>query len=89
MPDAPISSFQLSLPEGPHSGLAAVVPAKAKGSLCGQSLSMPFTVIGQNGAVLKQDVKIAVSGCPKAVRHVRKKQSHRKQKVRRARASKP
>ncbi len=35
VPDAPISSFELKLPEGPHSGLAAVVPAKAKGSLCG------------------------------------------------------
>jgi uncharacterized repeat protein (TIGR01451 family) len=66
VPDAPISGFQLSLPEGPHSGLAAVVPAKAKGNLCGQSLSMPFTITGQNGAVLKQNVKIAVTGCGKA-----------------------
>ncbi len=66
IPDAPITTFQLSLPEGPHSGLAAVVPAKAKGSLCGQSLSMPFTVAGQNGAIVKQSVKIAVAGCPKA-----------------------
>ncbi len=65
IPDAPITTFQLSLPEGPHSGLAAVVPAKAKGSLCGQSLPMPFTITGQNGAVVKQPVKIAVTGCPK------------------------
>jgi hypothetical protein len=66
VPDAPIGSFELSLPEGPHSGLAAVVPAKAKGSLCGQTLAMPFTITGQNGAVLKQNVKIGVKGCPKA-----------------------
>jgi uncharacterized repeat protein (TIGR01451 family) len=66
VPDAPISSFQLMLPEGPHSGLAAVVPAKAKGNMCGQKLTMPFTITGQNGAVLKQDVKIAVTGCGKA-----------------------
>jgi hypothetical protein len=65
IPDAPISSFQLSLPEGPHSGLAAVVPAKAKGNLCGQALTMPFTSTGQNGVVLKQTAKIAVTGCPK------------------------
>jgi hypothetical protein len=65
VPDAPITSFQLTLPEGPHSGLAAVVPAKAKGSLCGQSLAMPFTITGQNGAVIKQPVKITVTGCPK------------------------
>ncbi len=66
VPDAPIGSFQLTLPEGPHSGLAAVVPASAKGSLCGQSLAMPFTITGQNGAVLAQNVKIQVTGCPKA-----------------------
>jgi uncharacterized repeat protein (TIGR01451 family) len=74
VPDAPISSFQLSLPEGPHSALATVLPAKAKGSLCGTSLSMPFTITGQNGAVLKQNVKIAVTGCgkPKKVKHKQK-----------------
>jgi len=66
VPDAPIGTFTLTLPEGPHSGLAAVVPAKAKGSLCGQSLAMPFTSTGQNGAQVKQSVKIAVTGCPKA-----------------------
>jgi hypothetical protein len=65
VPDAPITSFTLTLPEGPHSGLAAVVPAKNKGSLCGQSLAMPFTTTGQNGAVIKQPVKIQVTGCPK------------------------
>ncbi len=64
VPDAPITSFQLTLPEGPHSGLTAVLPASAKGSLCGTSLSMPFTITGQNGAQLKQNEKIAVTGCP-------------------------
>jgi hypothetical protein len=66
IPDAPISGFQLTLPEGPHSGLAAVLPAKAKGSLCGTSLTMPTTLTGQNGAVVKQTTKIAVTGCPRA-----------------------
>jgi hypothetical protein len=66
VPDVPISSFVLSLPEGPHSALAAVLPAKAKGSACGQSLTMPTTITGQNGAVLEQTTKIAVTGCPRA-----------------------
>jgi Domain of unknown function DUF11 len=65
VPDAPVSSFELKLPEGSHSGLAAVVSAKAKGSLCGTSLAMPTTLTGQNGAVLKQSTKIAVTGCAK------------------------
>ena len=66
IPDAPISTFELSLPEGPHSALAATLPAKAKGSLCGTSLTMPTTITGQNGAQVKQTTKIAVTGCPKA-----------------------
>jgi hypothetical protein len=66
VPDAPISSFELKLPEGPHSGLAAVLPAKAKGSLCGTRLEMPTTITGQNGAQIKQNTKIQVTGCGKA-----------------------
>jgi len=74
VPDAPISSFELSLPEGPHSALAAVVPAKKKGNLCGTSLTMPTTLTGQNGAVVKQSTRISVTGCPKA----KKKAKHHK-----------
>jgi hypothetical protein len=73
VPDAPISSFELKLPEGPHSGLAAVLPAKAKGNLCGTSLTMPTTLTGQNGAQLKQSTKIAVTGCPKAKKKIKTK----------------
>jgi hypothetical protein len=65
VPDAPIGSFQLTLPEGPHSALAAVLPAKARGNLCSQKLTMPFAIAGQNGGQLRQNVKIAVTGCPK------------------------
>jgi uncharacterized repeat protein (TIGR01451 family) len=83
VPDAPISSFELSLPEGPHSALAAVVPAKAKGNLCGQSLTMPTTMTGQNGAVVNQNTKIAVTGCPKVKKKAKaraKKRKHGKRK---------
>jgi hypothetical protein len=73
VPDAPISSFELSLPAGPHSGLAAVLPAKAKGNLCGTSLTMPTTMTAQNGAVIKQATKITVTGCPKATRRAQGK----------------
>ncbi len=76
VPDAPISSFELNLPEGPHSGLAAVVPAKAKGNLCGTSLVMPTTITGQNGALIKQSTKIAVTGCPKTKKKAKPKAKH-------------
>jgi hypothetical protein len=73
VPDAPISSFDLVLPEGPHSVLATNLPAKAKHSLCGQTLNMPTVITGQNGVVVRQNTKIAAIGCPKHVRHARKK----------------
>jgi hypothetical protein len=84
VPDVPIASFTLTLPEGPHSGLGSNLPAKAQGSFCGQSLTMPTTITGQNGAVVKQSTRIAVTGCPKAKKKAKKakkasakKSSHR------------
>ena len=79
VPDAPISSFELKLPEGPHSGLTAVLPAKAKGNLCGSSLAMPTTLTGQNGTTIKQNTKIQVTGCPKAVKKKKAKAKKHKQ----------
>jgi len=57
VPDAPVSSFTLTLPMSPHSALAA------NGSLCAQPLLMPTTIVGQNGAQVKQDTAIVVAGC--------------------------
>jgi hypothetical protein len=66
VPDAPIETFELDLPQGPHSALTTALPAKAKYDLCGTSLTMPTTLTGQNGAHIQQSTKIAVTGCPKA-----------------------
>ncbi len=57
VPDAPISSFETVLPEGPHSVLAAY------GSLCSQNLVMPTTITGQNGAQVTQSTNITATGC--------------------------
>lgn len=65
-PDAPISSFALSLPQGPHSALASGLPTNEH-SLCGQSLQMPATIEGQNGAVVKQTTKVKIQGCKPAL----------------------
>jgi hypothetical protein len=65
VPDAPISSFDLVLPEGPHSVLATNLPAKAKYNLCGRALNMPTVITGQNGAVVRQATKITATGCTK------------------------
>jgi len=82
VPDVPVSSFELNLPQGPHSALGANLPAKANGSFCGQKLVMPTTFTAQNGLTLKQSTKIAVTQCPK----VKKK---RAKHARRARHSGP
>jgi uncharacterized repeat protein (TIGR01451 family) len=66
IPDVPLTTFELSMPEGPHSGLATNLPKSAKSSMCGQPLTMPTTLTGQDGAVVQQTTKIAVTGCPKA-----------------------
>jgi hypothetical protein len=65
VPDAPISSFETSLPEGSHSVLATNLPASAKYNFCGQTLTMPTTITGQNGAQVTQSTNIAVTGCGK------------------------
>jgi hypothetical protein len=57
-PDAPVSSITVNLPTGPHSALAA------NGNLCASKLSMPTTITGQNGVVVKQNTTIAVKNCP-------------------------
>lgn len=57
VPDVPVSSFHLKLPAGPFSALAG------HGNLCRKPLIMPTTITGQNGAVLKQRIRISVAGC--------------------------
>jgi hypothetical protein len=67
LPDAPVSQFKLSLPRGPHSALGS------RSNLCKSKLVMPTTITAQNGRVLRQRTRIAVSGCAK------RKHKHRAQ----------
>jgi hypothetical protein len=57
VPDAPVDSFETTLPEGPHSALGAT------STLCGQTLTAPTTITGQNGGVITQNTPVTVSGC--------------------------
>jgi hypothetical protein len=78
IPDAPVNSFELYLPEGPHSALAA------NGNLCTQKLLMPTLFTAQDGAQLKQSTKITVTGCPKVKAKKKTAKKKTKQKAKKA-----
>jgi hypothetical protein len=59
VPDAPVGTFELTLPQGKFSALAA------NGNLCGSKLTMPTEFLAQNGAKIDQSTSISVTGCAK------------------------
>jgi hypothetical protein len=108
VPDVPVGTFELTLPQGPFSALAAntnlcslttttTVKRKVTQRVHGHtvhrtvtthvkkpaSLLMPTFFYAQNGAQLRQNTKIAVTGCPrpkkakKARKPARKARKHR------------
>jgi hypothetical protein len=59
VPDVPIGVFELKLPEGSDSALAA------NGNLCANILKMPTAFTAQNGLTIHQSTPISVNGCAK------------------------
>jgi hypothetical protein len=59
VPDVPVGSFELHLPQGPNSALAA------NGNLCASRLKMPTTFIAQDGAQIHTNTSINTTGCTK------------------------
>jgi hypothetical protein len=105
VPDQPFSSFELTLPTGKFSALAAItnvckpvktetVKKKVKVKRHGKTvkvtkkvsetvaapLLMPTEMVAQNGAVLTQSTKIAVTGC-KVTKPAKKKKAKAKRKA--------
>jgi hypothetical protein len=98
VPDQPFNTFELTLPTGKYSALAAItdvckptkkedvkkrVAERVHGKLkevtkkvaetVAAPLEMPTEIVAQNGATLEQSTKIAVTGCAKAKKSVKKK----------------
>jgi hypothetical protein len=75
IPDVPIGTFELKLPQGPDSALAA------NGNLCTSKLAMPTTFVGANGVSIKQSTPVTATGCPKKkVKKAKKSSKHKKKK---------
>ncbi len=63
IPDVPIGTFELKLPQGTNSALAA------NGNLCAGKLVMPTTFVAANGMSIKQSTPVTATGCPKQKSH--------------------
>ncbi|HWY17101.1 MAG TPA: hypothetical protein VNY27_00155 [Solirubrobacteraceae bacterium] len=59
VPDAPVGSFELTLPQGRFSALTA------NGNLCTSKLAMPTEFLAQNGAAIHESTPVSVTGCSK------------------------
>ncbi len=71
IPDVPIGVFELKLPQGPDSALAA------NGDLCTSKLTMPTTFVGANGMSIHQSTPVTATGCPK---HKKAKRSSKRKR---------
>jgi hypothetical protein len=61
VPDAPISSFETTLPTGHHALLTAY------GNICAKELIAPTTITSQSNLQVKQNTRITVAECPPTV----------------------
>ena len=107
LPDAPITSFELRIPQRPSNPLlGSYIPTSSTDSFCSvtttrvshvkrrikgklravtikahatgpAALVMPTTITAQNGAVVKQNTKVALQGCPTAHKAARAAASHK------------
>jgi hypothetical protein len=59
VPDVPVSSFELTFPQGKYSILSGY------GNFCKTKLEMPSAFVAQNGVETHETPTIAVTGCPK------------------------
>jgi hypothetical protein len=72
VPDQPVTSFELTLPQGPYSALAA------NGNLCTSKLAIPTAFTAQNGLTIHQSTPVSVTGCAKHKKKTSKKTTRTK-----------
>jgi hypothetical protein len=69
VPDAPVETFEVSLPRGPHSAFSGF------GNLCEKPIEVPTTFGGQNGALIEGKTLVTVEKCAKQGKLGEKKES--------------
>jgi len=74
IPDVPITAFDLTFPQGPHSALQG-------SGLCTGNILMPTTFIAHDGAQVKRVVHVKATGCPAKKKKARAKAKKRKARV--------
>lgn len=75
VPDVPVETFEIKLPQGPDSALAA------NGNLCNTRLTMPTLFVAQDGQAIRRATPITATGCPKhKARHKHRKHKHHNKK---------
>jgi len=77
VPDVPVGTFELTLPQGPYSALAA------NGNLCKTALKIPTEFTAQNATIIKQNTPITTTGC----RKTKKRKAHRASRAHRTNAT--
>jgi hypothetical protein len=82
IPDVPVGTFELYLPEGKYSALAA------NGDLCTSKLAMPTAFTAQNGAEIHESTPINVTGCAKTKQTQKSKKAKKAANTANRRASK-
>ena len=65
IPDVPVSSFKIDVPQGAHALLGIA------GSICNKKYSMPVNYTGQDGRVRVQIVRLNVEDCPVIIKSAR------------------
>ena len=71
VPDVPVGTFELELPQGPNSALAATT------NLCNTKLHIPTAFTAQNGMTIHHSTPIKTTGCKKTKHHKHHKKKHK------------
>jgi hypothetical protein len=88
VPGVPFESTEVRIPTGPYSEFGSGLPAKDNYDFCGQKLTMPIELVGQNGDAIHESKAVTVTGCAKAKTKAKKTKNKAKKadRARRARA---